>query len=193
MGKSIRQWHDTMYLNAMMLSRGKYIVHFDADSAAFRRDDSDIIDRMINWIESGQYDFVSYPSVHSPMEGPEQCLEGDPEYLWASSRFFFCKRDFLNYDEFVRCLDDNYWIKRHEGKPHRYPNVTEQILGHLAGKNRVLYPPKNNEDAMIFCWHNYYTGIAGKLNEMSFDQVHDYVINQCGGINGPCDVAGVKI
>lgn len=193
MGKDIRQWQDTMYLNALMLSRGEYIAHFDADSAAFRRDDSDIIDRMVAWIDSGRYDFVSYPSVHSPHEGPEQCLSGDPEYLWASSRFFFCRRDFIDYDEIVRCFDDNYWIARHSGKPHRYPNVIEQILGHLAGKDRVLYPPKNNKDAMIFCWHNYFDGIAGWLNEASYEDVYDYVMNKCGGINGPCDVNGVCV
>ena len=191
MGGPIRQFHDTMYLNAMMLSRAKYIAHFDADSAAYRRDECDIIDQIINWVESGQYDIVSYPTVHSPMEGPNQCLPGDPEYLWASTRFFFCKREFLNYNEFVKFFDDAYWIERHEGKPHRYPNVTEQILGFMAGPERVFYPPKNLDDFMIFCWHRYNKGTIGILNELSYDEVYDFVINQCGGIGGACDVSDI--
>jgi len=192
MGKPIRQFHDTMYLNAMMLSRAKYIAHFDADSAAYRRNDCDIIDQIINWIESDQYDIVSYPTIHSPMEGPNQCLPGDPEYLWASTRFFFCKREFLNYNGFVRLFDDAYWIEQHKGKPHRYPNVTEQILGFMAGPGRVLYPPKDLNNFMIFCWHRYNRGTIGSLNEFSYDEVYDFVINRCGGINGACDVSDVE-
>jgi len=187
-GKPIRQWHDILYLNALTLARGKYVAHFDADTGAYRRDECNIIDQLIEWVESGQYDFVSYPSVHSPNEGPYQLKPGEPDYLWASTRFFFCKRETLNYNKFVRCLDDQYWIGAHQGKPHRYPNVTEQILGFMAGAGRVLYPPKDLEQFMIFCWHRYFRGTIGKLNKMSYAQVYAFIINQCGGINGPCDV-----
>lgn len=188
MGKSVRQYHDTMYLNALMLSRSKYIAHFDADAGAYRRDDSDIVDRLVGWIDSGQYDIVSYPSFHSPMEGPDQCLLGDPEYLWASTRFFFCRRDFIDYNEFVRCFDDEHWFAKHQGKPHRYPNVTEQILGFEAGPGRVLYPPKDLNEFMIFTWHTYHTGTVAKLGSMSYDGVYDFIMNDCGGIGGACDV-----
>lgn len=193
MGKQIRQYHDTMYLNALMLSRSKYVAHFDADGGAYRRDDCDIVDRLIQWVDSGQYDIISYPSFHSPMEGSGQCLAGAPEYLWASTRFFFCKREFIDYNEFVKCFDDNYWIAKHKGKPYRYPNVTEQILGFMAGPKRTLYPPKNLAEFMIFSWHQYYKDVIGTLNKKTYTEVHDFIMNKCGGINGPCDVAGVKI
>lgn len=188
MGRPIRQWHDTMYLNALMLSRAEYIAHFDADTAAYKREGCNIIERMIDWVWSGQYRIISYPSFYSPNEGPDQLKLGDPEYLWASTRFFFCRRDWLDYNEISKCFNDVYWVKRHEGKPHRYPNVMEQILGFLAGPGKVLYPPKDLESFMIFCWHTYQRGIIEKLNDMSYDEVYDFVMNKCGGIGGACDV-----
>ena len=188
MGKPIRQWHDTMYLNAINLARGKYVAHFDGDTSAYRQDDCDIIERMINWVDSDQYRVISYPSYYSPHEGPDQLKPGDPEYLWASTRFFFCKRDFLNYNHFAQHFDDNYWIRAHEGKPHRYPNVTEQILGFLAGPGKVLYPPKDLSQFMIFSWHTYLRGILGDLHGKSYKEVHDFIMEECGGIGGACDV-----
>lgn len=188
MGKPIRQWHDTMYLNAIMLSRGKYIAHFDGDTSAYRRDDSDFIDRLIDWVDSDKYDIVSYPTYHSPNEGPDQLKPGDPDYLWASTRFFFCKREWFDYNKFVKHFDDNHWKQEHQGKPYRYPNVTEQILGFLAGPGRVLYPPKDLNQVMIFCWHTYLRGIIGKLNDMDFEDVYNFIHDKCGGIGGACDV-----
>jgi hypothetical protein len=188
MGKPIRQWHDTMYLNAIMLSRAKYIAHFDGDTSAYRRDECDIVDRLMNWVESGEYEIVSYPSYYSPHEGPDQLLPGDPAYLWASTRFFFCRRDWFDYNKFIKCFDDGYWVEAHQGEPHRYPNVTEQILGFLAGPGKVLYPPKDLDQFMIFCWHTYLRGLIGKLNFMSYDEVNNFIMTECGGIGGPCDV-----
>jgi len=195
MGKPLRQWHDTMYLNAMMLSRAKYMAHFDGDGGAYRRDDCDIIEQWIRMIESGEYKFISYPSAHSPNEGgiPGQNAippgeEGGFDYLWASTRFFFCRRDIIDYNEIARCFDDHYWISKHEDRPHRYPNVMEQILGFLAGPGQVCYSPKNNEQYMIFSWHEYYRGAIKKLALKNYDEIYSFIMNDCGGINGACDV-----
>ena len=116
-GQPIRQWHDTMYLNAMMLSRPYYLAHFDADSGAYRRDDCNIIEQWIDMIDSGKYKFISYPTIHSPNEGdiPGQNAlpspEGGFDYLWASTRFFFCRRDIIDYPKIVNLFNDETWIK----------------------------------------------------------------------------------
>ena len=193
MGKPIRQWHDTMYLNAINLARGKYIAHFDGDTSAYRRDECDIIDQMINWVDSDEYKIISYPTYYSPNEGPDQLQPGDPDYLWASTRFFFCRRDFLDYNQFAKHFDDNYWIAAHNGKPHRYPNVTEQILGFLAGPGKALYPPKDLNQYMIFSWHTYLRGIIGDLHGKPYEYVHDFIMNECGGIGGACEVNYTKV
>ncbi len=195
-GKRIRQWQDLNYLHALTMSRSKYLVHFDADSSAYRKNDCDIIDKFKAIIDSGEYNYISYPTYHSPNEGdipgdnayptPEQ--KDKPDYLWASTRFFFTKREFLDYNKFTDYFDDNVWIKAHEGKPHRYPNVAEQILGFMAGPGKVMYAPKNLDEYMIFCWHTYHPGTLGALHGADYKEVYDYVMDQCGGINGPCDV-----
>jgi len=194
MGQPLRQWHDTMYLNALMLSRGEYIAHFDADTSVWRRDDCKIIDQWIELIESGKYKIVSYPTVHSPNEGDvpgQNALPAPPggfDYLWASTRFFFCRRDFIDFARIAECFDDSRWIKMHQGRPHRYPNVMEQILGFLAGPGQVCYSPKELEKFMIFSWHKYRAGTIRDLNNMSYEDAHKFVMEACGGINGACDV-----
>jgi hypothetical protein len=195
MGKELRQWHDTMYLNALMLSRAEYVAHFDGDTSAFRQDDCRCIEEWIEMIESGNYKIVSYPTFFSPNEGDipgNNALPAPPggfDYLWASTRFFFCRRDFIDYNAIVNFFDDDVWFRAHAGRPHRYPNVTEQILGFLAGPGQVCYPPKDLSKYMIFSWHDYYAGTIGNLNGLPYEDVRDYIVNECGGINGPCDVA----
>uniref|UniRef100_A0A6H1Z9G2 Glycosyltransferase n=1 Tax=viral metagenome TaxID=1070528 RepID=A0A6H1Z9G2_9ZZZZ len=194
MGKVLRQWHDSLYLNALILSRGKYVAHFDGDTSAFRKEDCHVIKEWIEMIESGKYKMISYPTIYSPNEGNIPGINALPpsqggfDYLWASTRFFFCRRDFIDYNAIIELFNDNTWIKRHNGRPHRYPNVTEQILGFLAGPGQVCYPPKKLLDYMMFSWHDYYLGTIGKLNELPYPEVHDYIMKECGGINGACDV-----
>ena len=194
-GKKIRQWQDINYLHALTMSKSKYLVHFDADASAYRRDDCDIIERFKNWVDSGEYTYISYPTAFSPNEGdvpgenayPNPGQEDRPDYLWASTRFFFTKREFLNYNKFVDLLDDNYWKEAHDGKVYRYPNVTEQILGFMAGSGGVMYAPKNVQEYMIFCWHTYHQGTIDKLAPLDYDSVLKYV-EETGGVCPPCDV-----
>ena len=80
------------------------------------------------------------------------------------------------------------WNEAHQGRRPRYPNVMEQILGFLAGPGGVCYAPKDIENNMIFCWHNYFKGTIPALNLKSYSEVYDYVVNECGGVNPPCDV-----
>lgn len=188
MGQPIRQLQCTMYLNAFMMSRGYYIAHFDADAGAFRRDDCDIIERWMDWIDSGKYKYISYACDDSP----NPCQPDGYEYYWPSTRFFFCRRDQINFEQIRYCFNDAIWVEAHGGNKHRYPNCMEQILGFLAGPEKIYYPPKEFNQYMIFTWHTYYNGTARILDAMPYDKVHDHIMNECGGICGPCDVHAVE-
>jgi len=74
LGSRWPKWNNLNFLNALIQARGKYIAHFDADMAAFRTDDNDIIAKYKDWIDSGKYDYICWPSLHSP--GPAV----DPNY-----------------------------------------------------------------------------------------------------------------
>lgn len=188
-GQPIRQWHDIMYLNALMLARGEYVAHFDADAGAFRRPGCDIVDRFINWVDT-DYDYVSYPTKWSPRENETD----EFDYQWASTRFFFCRRETLNYNEILRCFgdQDGYIKKTYGDKPHRV-NQMENTLGLIAGPGKIIFPPVEHDQYMIFTWHTYYTGTVAKLDQMPYDFVYDHMMNECGGICPPCDAHGVQL
>ena len=192
MGKYIRQWQDTLYLNACMMVRAKYLVHFDADTSCYRRDNSDIIDQWLKLLE--QYKYISYPTYFSPNEGDIPGVNALPapaggfDYLWASTRFFMCKRETLDYIKIIECFDDAVWKQKHGDRPMRYPNVFEQIIGFLAGPGQVCYSPKDMGNFMIFCWHHYNVGTIPRLNQLPYDEVLNYIVNERGGIQGACDI-----
>jgi hypothetical protein len=191
-GKYLRQWQDSLYLNACMMSRSKYLVHFDADTSCYRKDDCAIIDKWIELLE--QYKYISYPTYFSPNEGDVPgtnalpAPEGGFDYLWASTRFFMCKRETLDYNRIVELFDDHVWKEAHGKRPMRYPNVFEQIIGFLAGPGQVCYSPKDIENFMVFCWHHYNVGTIPRLNKLPYNEVLNYIVNERGGIQGACDI-----
>jgi hypothetical protein len=188
MGYPIRQLQCTMYLNALTMSRGHYIAHFDADAGAFRRDECDIIERWMNWIDSGKYKYISYGCDDSP----NPCQPDGYDYYWPSTRFFFCRRDQIDYDSIRHCFNDSIWLQAHGARKYRYPNCMEQILGFLAGPGAIYYPPKDFEQYMVFTWHTYYNGTVAKLDSMPYDEVYRHIMEECGGIGGPCDAHAVE-
>jgi hypothetical protein len=68
----------------------------------------------------------------------------------------------------------------------------EQILGFLAGPGAIYYPPKDFEQYMVFTWHTYYNGTVAKLDSMPYDEVYRHIMEECGGIGGPCDAHAVE-
>jgi hypothetical protein len=178
---------DLNILAAISAARGDYIVHFDWDMAAFRRDDSQVIERWIGWLEANKYDYISYPSKATP----HAVKDKDFTYDWASSRFFICKREILDHSEIIRCLKNaDYLFDRYAPKDTtRKCGWLEHIQGMMAGKGRVFYPPMQIGDHMIFSWSNYFNGIFAHLNGLPYEGVEKYV-QRCGRIQYPCDVHG---
>lgn len=178
---------DLNILGAISAARGDYLVHFDWDMAAFRKDNSKVIDRWIKLLEGGKYDYVSYPSRATPRAVDDK----DFAYDWASSRFFICKRGLIDVTEIMNCLTDTeYLFNRYAPKNSvRKCGWLEHVQGMMAGAGRVFYPPIQYDDHVIFSWSKYINGLFGSLNELEYDRVRQYVL-RCGGIMYPCDVHG---
>jgi hypothetical protein len=182
--------NDLIYAECLAMATGEYVVHFDADTVAYKQKDIDMVDSYIQLLE--KYDYVSLPSVHSP-----NCLDPKNElmnvnYQWASTRFFICKRETLpSFDELVACFDNKYLTKT-IGYPAR-PNCVEHILGAIAGKDKVYYPPVEMEKYLIMSFAIYYAGTIEKLNELNYNKVKKYFTEICQNYIGHYDVCGQTI
>ncbi len=181
------KWLDLCILNGIISARGKYVAHFDQDMAAFIQDKS-VIKEWVGWLEEDKYDYISYPSRWSP----RPVNDPDFDYNWASSRFFFCKRDILDYSEMLKCLRSNEYLYGKYGEKKRKTPWLEHVMGIIAGPGKVFYPPIEPGRYLLFSWGQYCSGILKKLNEMPYEKVAEYV-RRCGGIAYPCDVRGREI
>lgn len=180
--------NDLIYAKSLSLATGDYVAHFDSDIVAYKRPEWDAFNEYANWLE--RYAYVSIPSLFTP-----DCLDfNDPmwrhmDYVWASTRFFICKRETLPpLEEMLRCFDNRY-LKVTYGTTAK-PNCLEHILGVIAGNGNVFYPPMNLYHYLLVSWAAYWRGTIEKLNSMPYDQIHDYFLNSCGGIHGANDVVG---
>jgi hypothetical protein len=181
--KYFPKFNDLNFLNAMVLSRGKYLVHFDGDTNIFVKDSS-IIKEWISWLDSGKYKYVSYPSKWSPVAVQDPRFD----YRWASTRFFICKRETIDYSEILKCLQSSEYLYGKYGDRQAKCPWLEHILGLIAGNDQVFYPPLDYNQAMVFSWKNYKTGTLARLNNQSYLEVTNFVISR-GGICYPCDVS----
>jgi len=154
------RWNDKIYIEALKLAEGDYVVKLDADCNLFRANESDIVDAYMDLLEN--YKYVCQPCNPLHKEG----------FYWSSTQFFICKRETLDFPLIEKSLNINplngMW------------NVClEHCLGALAGEGNVLYPPRNNDEYMIFCWWKYQSGLLKKLNEMPYQEVKEFILN-CG-------------
>lgn len=156
--------NDINYLQALMMARGGWVMHFDGDCAAFAKDGG-VIDSMTTRLDSGT-DYVSHPSHASPN------AVDDPnfDHMWVSTRFFLCKRETLKFDEIERCLRDPEYMFGTYGEKKRRLSWMEHVLGIICGSS-VFYPPMDLDSCAIFCWNNYRVGTLAKLNAMPYEQV----------------------
>jgi hypothetical protein len=177
------KFNDINYLQAIALARGEYIVHFDSDVCAFLNDKS-VIEQWIQLLD--KYDYISYPSLFSPN------AVNDPsfDYMWASTRFFMCKRDTFQYDEILKCLSDSEYLYGKYGDRNKKCPWFEHVISLITGGNRVWYPPIEYNRCIIFSWNYYRKGMIAKLQNMPYEGVKQFVLSK-GGISYPNDLSAI--
>lgn len=160
-------FNDYNYVSALSLARGKYVAHFDQDTAAFSRN-KDSIQYMLDLLE--HYRFISYPSTWSPK------AVDDPTFgkrTWASTRFFICKQESLKLDEIREMIKEpEYGYKKYGDSPRR-TNWTEHFLS-LCNEDSVYYPPIQTNNYTIFTWESYESYTLKRLNEFTYDQIFEW-------------------
>ncbi len=180
-------FNDVNYLQALSMARGTHVAHFDQDMAAFSHN-SRIIDWMLDEVDSGKHKFVSYPSVNFPAP----CHA--PEYQnkwWASTRFFLCKRETLDFTALERAIRDPQWCYEAYDRPPRENPWTEQFLGIMANYS-VIYPEPKLGLWAVFPWMTYKDGTMEKLNAMPYEEVAA-AINRAGGAGAFYDGVDVNL
>jgi len=173
---SQHRWNDRLYQRALSHATGDYIAHFDGDAAAFRRPEFPLITKYLEWLDNG----YKYICQQTPLEDWQHGM------WWASTRFFICKRETLDLREAYNCLHDPYRIEKYGDK---HCPCFEHIIALIAG-GPVLYPPCDNDNFVVVNWVNYYRGVLGKLNAMSYDEIAKYIFETCGGPHGASDLIG---
>lgn len=171
------RWNDKLYHDALKHATGDYVIKFDGDVAAFHREGFDAIGNHIKLLDQG-YRFICQPTQ----------IENHG-MRHASTRYFICKRESLNFPELERCMDDHYRVRRYQAHLPCY----EHFLGVLWGPNSVLYPPADNKNYLIWSWVEYHRGVLEKLNKMTYDDVYKYVFETCGGVHGASDLMGANL
>lgn len=158
-------FNDINYLQTFGLARGEFIAHFDQDTGAFTKG-KEQVEALIRPVIENEVKFVCYPSEHSP-----RCVD-DPTFqnhIWASTRFFFCRKETINLTELEEAIWEPQTLYAKYGQPARVCPWTEHFLGQAAGYS-VLYP-KLSSDLLIFPWHKYEKGILAKLNSLHYDEI----------------------
>jgi len=176
--------NDIRYLSALSQATGDLVVHFDADTAAFARDKA-TVDRLLELTE--RFRFVSYPSQWSPRPVDDASFG---KHTWASTRFFACHRDWLKFDTLERALRLPEWAYEQYGQPLRRCMWLEHFLA-LVNEESVIYPPRDDNNLLIFCWDHYISGVMEKLNLRTYDEVLAYV-TMCGGVHYPNDCTALN-
>lgn len=159
------RWNDKIYIEALKLAEGDYVCHVDQDCNLYRRDECDIVDAYLDLLETYKY-------ICQPWNGV-----GDPMFH-ASTRFFICKRETLDFPLIEQSIYQNPLKGTHNP-------CLEFTLGILAGEGNVLYPPRDDNSYIIFSWARYFHGTLKKLNEVSYDKIKLYIDSV--GIHGPND------
>ncbi|HRP30469.1 MAG TPA: hypothetical protein PKV73_01190 [Agriterribacter sp.] len=179
---SENNFNDYNYVSALSLARGEIIMHVDQDTACFTSG-KEYVDELIAHLDN--YKFVSYPSHWSPDAVADPSFGG---FKWASTRFFFCRKESLKLDEIRKCIEEpNYGYEKYGDRPRRC-NWTEHFLT-LVNDNSCYYPPIELNKGAIFSWASYEKYTLRRLNELPYNEVVGY-INERGGIQYPVDVAG---
>jgi len=173
-------FNDFNYVSALQLARGEIIAHFDQDTNAFASLPL-VIQKQIDLLNT--YDYISYPSYWSPLAINDDSFN----YSWASTRYFLCKRETLDFTEILKCQRNyEYFIETYQ--PSRVCHWIEHILGAIAtrkGKG-VYYPPMNLNEYAVFSWGAYKSGTLKYLNQLDYGGILNWL--NSNPIVYPCDI-----
>lgn len=156
------------YLRALQLASNDIVFHIDQDTSCFTPSKDSIL-KMIDWLN--EYSFVSYPSYWSPRAVHDESFGNR---TWASTRFFLCKKEALKFDELYNCVKEPEWGYAKYGDSPRRCNWTEHYLS-LINNDSVFYPPMNLDYVSIFSWGSYKKGILKQLNNMSYEEIKNWL------------------
>lgn len=163
-------FNDRNYVEALGMARGKFVCHADQDTAMFTSS-PEYIQKQLDWLET--YDYVSYPSQHSPTP----VIDSSFDSWWSSTRYFLCKRETLDFTELRKMMEDyDYCFTKYPA--NRRCHFLEHWLGLLAkytGKG-VFYPPMEFEEYCVFSWGRYEDYIWRRLNEYSYQEVLNWLL-----------------
>lgn len=172
---SRHKWNDHLYLQSLAMAAGDYVAHIDGDVAMFRRPGAQIVANYFSLLKT--YKYVCQPTKVA-----------DHGMYWASSRFFFSRRETLDLTELARCLDDAYRRTKYGDK---HCPCLEAVLGVVAGEGSVIYPMTDDANYLIFSWVSYFQGLLPQLMALPYDEVRAYA-DKCG-IHGPNDLIAQPI
>lgn len=161
-------FNDYNYLSALQMARGEIVVHCDQDTAAFTSS-SKPVQELIDLLE--QHRFISYPSYWSP-RAIDDPLFG--KRTWASTRFFMCKRETLEFDILRKCIKEPNWAYGMYGDSPRRCNWLEHFLA-LTNNDSVYYPPMDIDSYTVFSWGKYEKWTLRRLNECSYSQIREWL------------------
>lgn len=178
--KNFANFNDLNYLSALQMARGEIMVHCDQDCAIFTKS-KESVDELISMLD--HFKFISYPSDCSPNAVNDPSFGG---IIWASTRFFICKRETLKFDTLMNCIIEPEWMYKTFGDSPRRCNWLEHFLTKV-NNNSCFYPAMSTEKRSIFCWANYKVGTLDRLNNMIYEDVKAY-ISEAGGIYYPCEL-----
>ncbi len=143
----------------------------DMDCAAFKKEGYDIVGWYINRLNN-RYKYICQPWDRV----------GD-DMWWASTRFFICKTASINLE----------WLTNNLTTPvmGKHTPCVEHLLGVYAGDGQVIYPPRDDENYIIFCWASYFSGLMKHLMEQPYEKTIKY-LSDCG-IYGTHDIISKPI
>jgi hypothetical protein len=105
-----------------------------------------------------------------------------PTYLdkwWASTRFFMCKREVLDFTALEHAIREPEWFYDNYDRPPHLNPWTEQFLGIMGGYS-VIYPHPNLASWAVFPWMRYKDGTLETLNALPYAVIAD-MLNRAGG------------
>jgi hypothetical protein len=163
-----------------MMADGDIICHVDQDTNCFTSSKG-YVEELIGYLDN--FKFVSYPSHWTPKAVVDASFGSR---TWASTRFFMCKKETLNFDVLKKCIAEPEWAYLTYGDSPRRCNWLEHFLS-LVNNDSCFYPPIKLHKGAIFSWSSYKTGTLNMLNNADYEQVKQWIIHH-GGIQYPVDV-----